>query len=88
LNSNTTKSDTDGIIDKLRVTDGVEVAIFAYQLNDETYKFSLRSVSWVDVSKISVAFGGGGHIRAAGFEVKGDYEENLSKILSMIEEQL
>ncbi|MBE5943883.1 MAG: bifunctional oligoribonuclease/PAP phosphatase NrnA [Lachnospiraceae bacterium] len=85
---NTTKSDTDGIIDKLRVTDGVEVAIFAYQLNDETYKFSLRSVSWVDVSKISVAFGGGGHIRAAGFEVKGDYEENLSKILSMIEEQL
>lgn len=85
---NATKSDTDGIIDKIRVTDGVEVAIFVYQLSDDVYKFSLRSVSYVDVSTISVAFGGGGHMRAAGFEAKGSYEENFNKVLSMIEEQL
>lgn len=85
---NATKADTDGIVDKIRVTEGVEVAIFAYQLSDTSYKFSLRSVSYVDVSKISVAFGGGGHMRAAGFEAKGDYEESLHKILHMIEEQI
>lgn len=84
----TDKSDTDGIVDKLRVTDGVEVAIFVYQLAENTYKFSLRSVSYVDVSKIAADFGGGGHIRASGFEAKGNYEENLGRILKMIGEQL
>ncbi|MDD6327580.1 MAG: bifunctional oligoribonuclease/PAP phosphatase NrnA [Lachnospiraceae bacterium] len=83
-----TKADTDGIIDKIRVTEGVEVAIFVYQLTEDTYKYSLRSVSYVDVSKIAVAFGGGGHIRAAGFEAKGPYEEHFTKILDMIYEQL
>lgn len=82
------KSDTDGIVDKIRVVDGIEVAIFVYQLDENRFKFSLRSVSYVDVSKIAVAYGGGGHVRASGFEVCGDYEENLSKILGMIEEQL
>ncbi len=83
-----TKDDTDGIVDKIRVTDGVEVAIFVYQLEEAVYKFSLRSVSYVDVSKIAVAFGGGGHIRAAGFEARGDYNKNFKLILDMISEQL
>ncbi len=85
---NATKDDTDGIVDKIRVTDGVEVAIFAYQTGKDTYKISLRSVAYVDVSKIAVSYGGGGHIRAAGFEVKGNYEDNLNNILAMIREQL
>ena len=78
----------DGIVDKIRVTEGVEVAIFVYQLSDDVFKFSLRSVSYVDVSKIAVAFGGGGHIRASGFEAKGDYNKNFNIILDMIKEQL
>ena len=82
------KTDTDGIVDKIRVTEGVEVAIFVYQLNADTFKYSLRSVSYVDVSRIAVAFGGGGHIRAAGFEAKGPFEDNFYKVLTMIEEQL
>ncbi|MGN0152219.1 MAG: bifunctional oligoribonuclease/PAP phosphatase NrnA [Wujia sp.] len=82
------KDDTDGIVDKLRVTDGIEVAVFIYQLDDDIYKFSLRSVSYVDVSRIAVSFGGGGHIRAAGFEAAGDYRKNLGRILEMIEDQL
>lgn len=82
------KDDTDGIVDKIRVVDGVEVAIFIYQIDEERFKFSLRSVSYVDVSTIAVSFGGGGHIRAAGFEAYGKYEENLDKILDMIKVQL
>lgn len=82
------KADTDGIVDKIRVTEGVEVAIFVYQLGADLYKYSLRSVSYVDVSVIAVSFGGGGHIRAAGFEAKGPFEENFNKILEMIKEQL
>lgn len=82
------KADTDGIVDKLRVTEGVEVAIFVYQLDKDCYKYSLRSVSYVDVSKIAVAFGGGGHIRAAGFEAKGAFTDSFNKILTMLNEQL
>lgn len=85
---NATKEDTEGIVDKIRVVDGVETAIFVYEIKKNHYKFSLRSVSYVDVSKIAVKFGGGGHIRAAGFEVDGDYETCLNKVLSMIKEQL
>jgi len=85
---NAQKSDTDGIVDKLRVTDGTEVTVFVYQLSEDVYKYSLRSVSYVDVSKIAVHFGGGGHIRAAGFEARGTYEDNLNIILDMINEQI
>ena len=42
----------------------------------------------MDVSRIAVAFGGGGHIRAAGFEAKGPVEDTFYKVLTMIEEQL
>ena len=83
------KEETEGIIDQIRVIDGVEVAIFIYQLGtDQKWKVSLRSISKVDVSKIAVAFGGGGHIRAAGFEASGDFDTVLAQILEMIEEQL
>lgn len=68
------KEETDGIIDKLRVTDGVEVAALLYELNSGIFKCSLRSVSYVDVSVIAVKYGGGGHIRASGFEITGNLE--------------
>lgn len=83
-----TKEDTDGIIDKLRVTEGVEVAILGYQIDDNTFKFSMRSISYVDVSVISVHFGGGGHIRASGFWLEGDYEDSMAKIIDMVSKQI
>ncbi len=83
-----TKEDTDGIIDKLRVTEGVEVAILGYQTGENEFKFSMRSIACVDVSVISVHFGGGGHIRASGFTLEGTYEDSLEKILEMVKEQL
>lgn len=83
-----TNMDTEGIVEQLRLTDGVEVAIFAYQLTKATYKFSLRSKSTVDVSEIACSFGGGGHIRAAGFECKKDYQETLDKVVELVKKQL
>ena len=76
----------DGIVNQLRITKGVEVAIFLYELEDG-YKISMRSNGKADVARISMAFGGGGHVRAAGVSMKGTEEEILSKIVPMIEEQ-
>ena len=43
--------DLDGVVSQLRVTKGVEVAIFMYELETNLYKVSLRSKYDVDVAK-------------------------------------
>ena len=83
-----TTMDTDGIVEQLRLTDGVEVAIFAYQLTKKKIKFSLRAKSYVDVNIIATKFGGGGHVRAAGFETEGEFEEVLKKVIRLAKKQL
>lgn len=83
------KADLSGIVNQLRIIKGVVVAVFGYQIDEETYKFSLRSCTDdVDVSKVSGVFGGGGHVRAAGCSIKGAPEECLEKILKELEKQL
>lgn len=80
--------DLDGIIDQLRVTKGIEVAIFLYELENGDYKVSMRSNNIVDVSKISQFFGGGGHIRAAGCTMNGTYYDVINNLTEHIESQL
>ena len=80
--------DTEGIVEQLRLTEGVEVAIFAYQLTKKTFKVSLRAKNYVDVSKVAEQFGGGGHVRAAGLDGTGTIEEMLPKLLEEIKKQL
>ena len=63
--------DLEGIVSQLRVTAGVEVAIFLYELESGEFKVSLRSKEKVDVSKVARYFGGGGHVRAAGLTFRG-----------------
>lgn len=81
-----TGKDFDGVINQLRITKGVDCAIFMYQINTVTYKISLRSKKIVNVARVAEHFGGGGHIRAAGFYYKGEPEEILSEILELVEE--
>lgn len=85
---NASSMDCDGIVDQLRITAGVDVAIFIYEITDGEYKISLRSNNIVDVSKISCCFGGGGHIRAAGFSMSGNKYDIINNILKHIEQQL
>ena len=76
-----------GIIEQLRLTEGVEVAIFLYETGDNEYKVRLRSKKDIDVSQIDVSFGGGGHVRAAGFSAKGTVHDINTRIGAMIEGQ-
>lgn len=78
----------EGIVSQLRVTKGVEAAVFMYENEDGTYKVSTRSSGKVDVAKIAMTFGGGGHARAAGFTMTGKPEEIIQQILPEIEKQL
>ena len=81
-------SDLDGVIDQLRVTKGTEAAIFLYEANPQEYKVSMRSNGDVNVSKIAVNFGGGGHVKAAGCTMKGTVEEIIAMLAKEIEAQL
>ena len=80
--------DTEGIVEQLRLTEGVEIAVFAYQLTKKSYKFSLRAKNYADVNVIATGFGGGGHVKAAGFEATGVYSEILAQVLEEAKKQL
>ena len=80
--------DTEGIVEQLRLTDGVEIAVFAYQMTKKTFKFSLRAKNYADVNIIATKFGGGGHVKASGFEATGVYEELLAELLEEIKLQI
>lgn len=80
--------DLSGVIDQLRVTQGVEVAIFLREENVQEYKVSMRSNGVVDVSKIAMFFGGGGHIKAAGCTMYGSFYDVINNLTAGIEHQL
>ena len=81
-------ADVNGIIDQLRITKGVETAVFMYTLDNGGNKVSMRSNGKVNVAVIAQEFGGGGHILAAGCTVYGSFEETMEALLPKIEEQL
>lgn len=83
-----TDEDMEGIVSQLRVTKGVDTAIFLYEKTDGIFKASLRSKKIVDVSKVAVAFGGGGHVRAAGCTLEGNPDEIVDNLLVEIKKQL
>ena len=81
-------SDLEGIVETLVGTYGVEVAIFLYETEPDMNKVSMRSKSLVDVSRVAQQFGGGGHVRAAGCNMKGTAYEVLQQLLAPIKSQL
>ena len=83
-----TSVDLDGIVDQLRVTDGVECAIFLHEVENHVFKVSMRSKDYVDVSKVASFFGGGGHVRAAGCTMNGSMYDVINNLSSHIEVQM
>ena len=79
------KEDTDTIVNSVRAIAPVEVACMLRE-EDEGIKISLRSKNYADVSKIAIKYGGGGHIRAAGATLKGEYD--FEKIKNRLKEDL
>ena len=80
--------DLEGIVSQPRVTEGVEVAVFMYELSKEEYKISLRASGDVNVSKIAEHFGGGGHVKAAGLNMSGNESVIISQLTEQIGKQL
>jgi bifunctional oligoribonuclease and PAP phosphatase NrnA len=69
-----TAADTEGLIDYPRSIAGVEAVGLVRQTADGEQKVSLRSRGSIDVQKLALKHGGGGHKNAAGYAVSGDPE--------------
>lgn len=83
-----TQEDTEGIVGKLRSTEGAEVACLFKQLPDQRVKISFRSKGKLDVSKVARGFGGGGHKVASGCMVDGKLDEVEKKVLRDLKERM
>lgn len=80
--------DLDGIVNHLRNIKGVSCAIFMYEADVLEYKVSMRSDEKVDVAKVAVYFGGGGHARAAGCTMRGTFHDCVNNLSLHIAKQL
>jgi phosphoesterase RecJ-like protein len=80
--------EAEGFINYPRSIEGVEVAIAFKETEPGKYKLSLRSKHYVDVAAIAQSFGGGGHIRAAGCKIDGDFATVREAILAKVLPQL
>ena len=84
--NNATEDSTEKITTYVKGTRDVKVVVFFLECPDE-YRLSLRSDA-INVNKIAVKFGGGGHKKASGCPMNGTLEENKSAILTEIRKQL
>ncbi len=81
-----TSSDLSGIVSELRNIAGVECAVFMYELPTGVCRVSLRTAETVDATKIAERFEGGGHIRAAGCNIKGVYAKAYERLTPVLAE--
>lgn len=80
--------DFEGLVNYGRNLDGVEVSAFLREDEKDHFKVSLRSNNYVDVAFVSQQFGGGGHKRAAGFNIIGELEEAIASLSAVISPEI
>jgi phosphoesterase RecJ-like protein len=81
-------SDLEGLVNYARNVEGVEVGVLFKQVNEETYKLSMRSAGLVDVAKVAKMHGGGGHHRAAGVTMQGNLADIQARLFATLTEEL
>ncbi len=85
--SGASNEDSDGIVNIARNLRGTEVGVLIKDKPEGEVKISLRSNYFVDVSKIATEFGGGGHMRAAGYSVYKPINEAKAEIVNRLEDE-
>ncbi len=77
--------DTQIFTDTPLSIENVEVGVMLKEFNNNNeIKVSLRSKNDIDVNEIAKTFGGGGHIKASGCEIKGSIEDVHKTIVDEI----
>jgi len=78
----------DTLIDPVRSVAEADVAVLVKQAAENEWGVSLRSKGAVDVSRVAVALGGGGHRLAAGFTGHGAPGEVVAQVRALLDQHL
>jgi phosphoesterase RecJ-like protein len=68
-------SDTEGFVNIATAVDGVKLVAFLKEIDDDTWRVSLRVRGEGDVQQVAARYGGGGHKQAAGCTIEGPLDE-------------
>lgn len=81
-------SDTEGFVDIARSVKGCEGVALLMERDDGQIKLSLRSRGRINVNRVAVSFGGGGHVFASGATLPGPLEDATSRVLEALRGEL
>jgi phosphoesterase RecJ-like protein len=84
----TTTEDYEGIIDHARSVEGTAVAILFRETPEGETKISFRSNGAADVNRVARAFGGGGHVKAAGALIAAPPPVTVPQVLETVRREL
>lgn len=80
--------EAEGIASRLRSIRGVEISVLIKEYPKGCIKVGLRAKNKGDVSVIATEFGGGGHIKAAGFTMCASLDTVKGLVKEAVENQL
>lgn len=80
--------DCDALVALSRQIEGVLVGVTFKEKADGSLKVSLRTHEGVDASQVCSAFGGGGHVRAAGCQFTCPFEEAKAQVLEELKKYI
>ncbi len=86
-----TDDDSDDYVGFIRYAEGAQLAIFLKERSDDEgpkTKLSVRAREGVSAQAVCLAFGGGGHVAAAGATLHVDMEEARRQVLEVVKEEL
>ena len=87
--TNTTKEQSEGIANFLLNHKEVKIGIFIRQISKNSWKVSMRTDGFINLSLLANKFNGGGHKNASGFSFDGniDYLKKLLRERILYEQQ-
>jgi phosphoesterase RecJ-like protein len=80
--------DSRDVVDMVMNIESLEAAALFREDGSNEFKLSLRSKGGIEVLPVAEAFGGGGHIYAAGAFLTGDFEHFKLSIVEQIKKRL
>lgn len=78
------KDDTEDVVNQGLLPESAQVSLFLREREEGGVKVSLRGKGHVDLCRLAVSFGGGGHKNAAGVTLDGTLDQVESTILKAL----
>jgi phosphoesterase RecJ-like protein len=75
--------ESEGVIDQLQSVDTMEIAVLFKEMNHNLTKISVRTRDRHDATALCAPFGGGGHKRAAGAELRVPLQDAEQQVLPL-----